>query len=358
MGAGDIKKGKPVNKEDLLAQIRTDHRQLDRYLFYFVKNEDGEFMPGDRPKFAEREMQEPGVVGEWSLKDLLAHLAAWELHFLDWHSAVDQEASVPIPYLAVMQPEVDDLNRQIYDLNRARSLRDTIAGFRASHARPVGVLAEMSAGELSSREPAGSLRGMTKGEYNDAVTWEHYRWAKGRIRRWSRTRAHAKQDKTSLLKSIRSERRRLEQNLAQLSDEERSLPGVVGEWSVKDLLAHLTAWEQLFLSWYRAGMRGESPEKPAPGYSWRAIDELNRQIFEQNRDRLLEDVVVDFERSYGEVLETIGAIPEEDIYPVGRYPWTGKINLAEYIRANTANHYRWAKGQLRNWVRRRAERVT
>jgi hypothetical protein len=46
-------------------------------------------------------------------------------------------------------------------------------------------------------------------------------------------------------------------------------------------------------------------------------------------------------------------IPEEDIFPVGRFAWTGESNLAAYILANTANHYRWAKTQIRRWIHTR-----
>jgi hypothetical protein len=62
--------------------------------------------------------------------------------------------------------------------------------------------------------------------------------------------------KDQLLKGIHTERVRLESNLSTLSAEEMSQPGVTGTWSVKDILAHLVAWERLFLEWYQAGVKG------------------------------------------------------------------------------------------------------
>jgi hypothetical protein len=50
--------------------------------------------------------------------------------------------------------------------------------------------------------------------------------------------------KTDLLTEIRTQRRHLENNLAGLTPAEMCQPGVCGDWSVKDVLAHLTAWEQ------------------------------------------------------------------------------------------------------------------
>jgi hypothetical protein len=40
----------------------------------------------------------------------------------------------------------------------------------------------------------------------------------------------------------------------------------LGQWSVKDTLAHLYEWKQMFFTWYESGLRGENPVLPAPGY--------------------------------------------------------------------------------------------
>lgn len=52
--------------------------------------------------------------------------------------------------------------------------------------------------------------------------------------------------------AVEQERGALEAQLAQLSDEQNTMPGVVGDWPVKDVLAHLVAWEQMCLGWYEA----------------------------------------------------------------------------------------------------------
>jgi hypothetical protein len=182
-----------------------------------------------------------------------------------------------------------------------------------------------------------------------AVTAEHYAWAKGRIRRWRKTHAGAYLNREVILDRIRTERRRLEENLAQMPAGEMETPGVVGEWSVKDVLAHLVDWERRFLGWYEAGRRGERPAVPAPGIGWGELDRLNRQIYEQNRRRALEEVVADFQASYRRVVAVIEAMPEEEMFAPGRYEWLGENALVGPILANTANHYRWAKNHIRAW---------
>ena len=46
-----------------------------------------------------------------------------------------------------------------------------------------------------------------------------------------------------LINDILVERRRLEKNLSKLSGTDMLQQGVVGEWSIKDILAHIVAWE-------------------------------------------------------------------------------------------------------------------
>jgi hypothetical protein len=131
--------------------------------------------------------------------------------------------------------------------------------------------------------------------------------------------------------------------------------GVVGEWSVKDILAHLADWEQRFIGWYEAGLRGEVPEIPAAGISWKHLDVLNQRIYEAHRERSLDDVRKFFDISHKQVLTTIENIPEEDIFAPGRYAWLGDNSLLTYLLANTANHYLWAKREIRNWLKSQGE---
>ncbi len=76
-----------MDKAQLLDRMDTAHRQLERYIFFFEKNEAGEMVAGRRPKFSLEEMEQSGVVDDWSLKDLLAHLIDWDELFIRWYRA-------------------------------------------------------------------------------------------------------------------------------------------------------------------------------------------------------------------------------------------------------------------------------
>lgn len=157
--------------------------------------------------------------------------------------------------------------------------------------------------------------------------------------------------KIELLNDILTARRRLEKILNGLSDTELTRPGVIGEWSVKDVLAHLTAWEQLFLSWYNPGLGGKSPQITPVGMSRKAMDAFNQEVFLQNRDRPFDEILAEFRTSYQQVLAAVQAAAEEDLFTAGRFAWTGKLALVDYVAGNTCNHYDWARGKIREWLK-------
>jgi len=159
--------------------------------------------------------------------------------------------------------------------------------------------------------------------------------------------------KTELLKAIQLERTALDNTLALLATRQMTQPGVTrGGWSVKDILAHLAEWQQMNLDWHAAGLRGEKPELPAPGFSWRELPRLNRMIYRKHRRRSLRAVLHDFHANHDRIVTLVKSLSDSDLVTLGRYSWTGpRWTLSDYFRANTASHYLWARTRIRRWLR-------
>ena len=153
--------------------------------------------------------------------------------------------------------------------------------------------------------------------------------------------------KEDLLEAIRTARSQLEKKFSKLTPKQMIWPGSMDDWSVKDILAHLVDWEQRLIGWYQAGFRGEIPETPAPGMTWRDLPKLNQQVYERHRDEPLEEVLEDFENSHIEILELVEGMSEKEIFTKGFYAWTGNSSLETWIAANTYKHYNWARRQIR-----------
>ena len=156
--------------------------------------------------------------------------------------------------------------------------------------------------------------------------------------------------KAELLESISTTRAQLTSKFSRLTPNQLVWPGSMDDWSVKDILAHLVDWEQRFIGWYRAGQRGEMPETPAPGFSWRELPKLNQEGYERHKDDTLEDVLEDFQKSHQEIVELVEGMSETEIFTVKYYPWTGESPLLIWIAANTSSHYNWARTNIRTTI--------
>jgi hypothetical protein len=152
--------------------------------------------------------------------------------------------------------------------------------------------------------------------------------------------------KKDLMAAIDKERSALEAVLEALTPEQMVEPGVVGEWSVKDVLAHLVEWEQMALGWYRAGLEGQIAAMPAPGYKWNQTPQLNHMIYEKHRDQPLDEVMRQFHASHREIVAVIVGLTDEELFTPGRYAWTRKNTMGTYFVSATSSHYLWARKEI------------
>lgn len=161
--------------------------------------------------------------------------------------------------------------------------------------------------------------------------------------------------KQALLKALMTEREALDADLARLHRRDMTEPGVTrGGWSVKDILAHLVEWQAMNIRWYEAGVRGETPALPAPGFTWKQTPRLNEKIYRTHRRRSLKSVLADYHQYHDRIVLLIRTIPDNDLVTINRYAWTGPSwTLSDYFRANTAAHYLWARTRIRRWWRNR-----
>lgn len=149
-------------------------------------------------------------------------------------------------------------------------------------------------------------------------------------------------NKTQLLESIQKEYTALEKFLAPLTAEQMALSSAPGAWAVKDILAHLVGWQQMFFRWYEAGLRGEMPEVPAPGYKWSQLPALNQAIYEKYRGLTSDEALALFRESHQKTIQFIETLSEADLTAPGLYKWMNKNTLMAYLNSVTAAHYVWA----------------
>jgi hypothetical protein len=154
--------------------------------------------------------------------------------------------------------------------------------------------------------------------------------------------------KSKLLEQIRSEHGLLEATLARLTHPQMLIPGVDGEWSVKDALAHISTWERWMIRWTNSLIRGEKPITPEP---WN-VDRMNAEIFERVKEILLADVLEEFRLSYWDSIELAESLSEEQLRTIHANTWP-MGPLWNGIADNTYLHYKQHREDIQAWLKKR-----
>jgi len=131
-----------------------------------------------------------------------------------------------------------------------------------------------------------------------------------------------------LVQQIHDERATWHALLAEIGEDRMEEPGPMGDWTFKDLAAHLSVWGERTLARLEAGPAGKTPPPPWPVAmgsedeitDW---DEVNNWIYEQHRDRPLHDVLTERDRSYERFATLIETMPEDDLMTPGRFGFDG-----------------------------------
>jgi hypothetical protein len=158
-------------------------------------------------------------------------------------------------------------------------------------------------------------------------------------------------NKDEILDALEDEREKFLEAIDGLSDEDMQAPGVVGEWSIKDILSHLNAWEAelVRLLWQAKG--GQRPT--TVHFSDLSVDERNAQWHEANRARPLERVLADFEAVRKQTLRRVDEFSDEALNDPQRYPWLKGYPLWEWVANDSFKHEAEHAAQIMEWRARK-----
>ncbi len=180
------------------------------------------------------------------------------------------------------------------------------------------------------------------------------RWSLGgRSRRWDVGWLARPTNRAELLRAARVEYERLWVAVESVDAGRRERHGACGDWSVKDLLAHLDAWHEMTMTWDRVGSAGEIPDVPAPGYTWSQTPALNAEIHERTKHDPWDEIVVRLDDSHRRIMAIVEAAGD-DLFVKGRTTWTGSTSVGSYLTSATASHYAWASKLIRKYARDRS----
>ena len=157
--------------------------------------------------------------------------------------------------------------------------------------------------------------------------------------------------KPELLAAAEQEFDRLWETVDAVPPADREAPGACDSWSVKDILAHLDAWDRLWLRWEQAGLRGEPTSMPAEGFTWAQTPSLNERIHADTAGERWDDVCARLRDSHSRIMTVLSGYSDEDLFAKRRYRWTGSTSVGSYAVSATSSHYVWASSLIRRWLR-------
>lgn len=117
--------------------------------------------------------------------------------------------------------------------------------------------------------------------------------------------------KSELLSWLKDEYEQWEALLGEIGPERMDQPGVIGDWSMKDVVAHLNGWQRRHNAHLAASLNGD----PEPSSPWPAElqteDEINGWIIQSSRQQVAHDVVDESYQLLRQLLAIMEGLPED-----------------------------------------------
>jgi hypothetical protein len=142
-----------------------------------------------------------------------------------------------------------------------------------------------------------------------------------------------------LLSQLDMALRAFKESFAGLSDAELLEPGVTGAWSVRDIIAHVTWWEEEALKHLPLIITGGKPPRYSVTYG--GIDAFNAWMTEQRKDLSLAEVLRQHREVHRRLVIFIEQAPADEI--------AGETRFRRRLRLDTYGHYPKHARAIRAW---------
>ena len=160
----------------------------------------------------------------------------------------------------------------------------------------------------------------------------------------------------AVLARIDSANAAIDEALAGLSDDQLLAPAPDDGWSVRDILAHISADQRWLTAQLEAYQRGQPPTPeecygdvtpPGPGYDMSTQDGRNAWQYAQHRDVPLAEVWERFARYRAAVEDAIRRVPAEAFqqpFALAMHSYCGRLQPAADGDQLVAPLWRWVQG--------------
>jgi hypothetical protein len=142
-----------------------------------------------------------------------------------------------------------------------------------------------------------------------------------------------------ILRQIGDRWAELEAQLAEVPANRVDESGVVGPWSVKDIVGHITTWEREAMD----AISNYLPGRDIASLAWPTgdIDAFNLRHVEDTRPKTVDELMADLERTHEKLLAFLAGVPEDAL---------AMNEVVTRIRVDTFDHYAEHTASIRQWL--------
>ncbi len=150
--------------------------------------------------------------------------------------------------------------------------------------------------------------------------------------------------KLEIMAALKREFHRWDDLLAELKEDQVAEPLEDSEWTVKDLVAHLLAWQQVTNARLNAALRDELPVYP----DWQigldpesegTLDKFNARIFQTFQNQPWEEVYWSWRDGFQKVINLADQIPEANLLEEDKFTWLPGHALIAVLDGTLAHHH-------------------
>jgi hypothetical protein len=162
-------------------------------------------------------------------------------------------------------------------------------------------------------------------------------------------------NKGELLTHLEESRELFLSCIEDLSDSDLIEPGVIGDWSIKDILVHLSRWESelIKLLWQIATHQHPTSLHFDPKLN---VETVNLEWFLEGQSRPLERVLEDFHAVRNQTILRAEKFSENELFDPQQFSWFKGRPLVTYIENDSFGHEEEHIVDIEKWKAQRKEK--
>ena len=153
--------------------------------------------------------------------------------------------------------------------------------------------------------------------------------------------------RSQLLEWIRRDRAEWDTILGMVDPRWMEEPGVGGNWTVKDVVAHINWSEREMVNL----LETRSLTTGSPHW-YKPQDDRNQAVYDENKDRPLNEVLAEEQSVYQRLVQLIEGLDEADLHDPSRLGMPPDWKPWQILGGSTFKHYQEHASDIRAWLQR------